>query len=258
MKRPRVSIPTQVVFAVGIVFFASVARSQSYGTNDQVLTIGISTFRGVELAQADIGADAYLYNPVPGAFSYYYAPLALPEGALIKSFCLYANDSDPAAFGYVQAYLVAVKLAPGGESPSTVQIPGASVISSSDIGYGYYCTEPLAYTLRAKADVDGDGNLDAAVHYLALYLPNASENSLSFGGVRLTWSRQVSVPPAAPTFGDVPASDLAFPFVEALAASEITAGCAGGNFCPDANLTRRQMAVFLAKALGLHWGDSAP
>jgi hypothetical protein len=37
-------------------------------------------------------------------------------------------------------------------------------------------------------------------------------------------------------------------------ASGITAGCGGGNYCPDAP-TRRQMAIFLAKALGLHWGD---
>ena len=71
--------------------------------------------------------------------------------------------------------------------------------------------------------------------------------------MKIIWRRQVSPPPATPTFGDVPASDSAFPFIEALAASGITAGCAGGNYCPDANLTRRQMAVFLAKALGLHW-----
>ena len=31
------------------------------------------------------------------------------------------------------------------------------------------------------------------------------------------------------------------------------AGCGSGNFCPDSPLTRRQMAVFLSKALGLHW-----
>ena len=42
-------------------------------------------------------------------------------------------------------------------------------------------------------------------------------------------------------------------FVEALVASGITAGCGNGNFCPDAPLTRGQMAVFLSKALGLHW-----
>jgi hypothetical protein len=36
-------------------------------------------------------------------------------------------------------------------------------------------------------------------------------------------------------------------------ASGITAGCGGGNYCPDAPLTRGQMAVFLSKGLGLHF-----
>ncbi len=44
-----------------------------------------------------------------------------------------------------------------------------------------------------------------------------------------------------------------FQFIEALYASGITAGCGGGNYCPDSPLTRGQMAVFLAKALGLQW-----
>jgi hypothetical protein len=35
--------------------------------------------------------------------------------------------------------------------------------------------------------------------------------------------------------------------------SGITAGCGGGNYCLDAALTRGQMAVFLSKALGLHF-----
>ena len=36
--------------------------------------------------------------------------------------------------------------------------------------------------------------------------------------------------------------------------SGISGGCGDGTtFCPDANLTRRQMAIFLAKALGPHW-----
>ena len=30
-------------------------------------------------------------------------------------------------------------------------------------------------------------------------------------------------------------------------------GCGSGNYCPDANLTRGQMAVFLSKAMGLHF-----
>jgi S-layer homology domain len=53
----------------------------------------------------------------------------------------------------------------------------------------------------------------------------------------------------------VPTTDPAFQFIEALVASGITAGCGSGNYCPDAPLTRRQMAVFLAKALGLQWPE---
>jgi hypothetical protein len=41
-----------------------------------------------------------------------------------------------------------------------------------------------------------------------------------------------------------------------LAASGITGGCGGGNFCPDNPVTRRQMAIFLSKALGLGYAVS--
>ena len=64
---------------------------------------------------------------------------------------------------------------------------------------------------------------------------------------------QVSPAPGSATFGDVPVSHPFFQFVEALAASGITGGCGSGNYCPDAPLTRGQMAVFLSKALGLQW-----
>jgi hypothetical protein len=51
----------------------------------------------------------------------------------------------------------------------------------------------------------------------------------------------------------VPPSSSIFRFVEALADAGITGGCGGGNYCPDSPVTRGQMAVFLASALGLHW-----
>ena len=72
-------------------------------------------------------------------------------------------------------------------------------------------------------------------------------------GVGLGSRLQVSQPPGQPTFLDVPANDPGYAFIEALSASGITAGCGGSKFCPDAVLTRRQMAVFLAKSLGLSW-----
>ena len=68
-------------------------------------------------------------------------------------------------------------------------------------------------------------------------------------GYKLT----VSPSPATATFGDVPVSHPFFQYIEALAASGVTGGCGSGNYCPDAPLTRGQMAVFLSKALGLQW-----
>jgi len=69
---------------------------------------------------------------------------------------------------------------------------------------------------------------------------------------------QVAPAPAVATFLDVPTDNPYFQFVEALAASGITVGCGGGNFCPDSPLSRGQLAVFLAKALGLYWPPAQP
>lgn len=110
-------------------------------------------------------------------------------------------------------------------------------------------------------DTDYDGPLNVHIpnnldHQYILTVEQApSPRPQFFGGVEIWWHRTVSAPPAVATFGDVPTSDPFFQFVEALAASGITEGCGAGNFCPDAALTRGQMAVFLAKALGLHFPD---
>jgi hypothetical protein len=48
-------------------------------------------------------------------------------------------------------------------------------------------------------------------------------------------------------FNDVPVSNLFNAFVDKLVANEITAGCGGGNYCPDSFVTRAQMSVFLLR-----------
>ena len=56
-------------------------------------------------------------------------------------------------------------------------------------------------------------------------------------------------PPCTGTvFGDVTCSSVFDPWIEALAATGITGGCAGGNYCPTNPVLRQQMAVFLLKA----------
>jgi hypothetical protein len=63
----------------------------------------------------------------------------------------------------------------------------------------------------------------------------------------------VSPAPGTATFNDVPTTDPAFKFIEALFNAGITSGCQTSPplYCPDKQVTRREMAVFLAVALGL-------
>jgi hypothetical protein len=49
-------------------------------------------------------------------------------------------------------------------------------------------------------------------------------------------------------FSDVPADAFAAAWIEALANEGIAAGCGGGLFCPDAEVTRAQLAVWLLRA----------
>ncbi len=61
---------------------------------------------------------------------------------------------------------------------------------------------------------------------------------------------------SAETFNDVPVEYWAYSFVETLAAHGITTGCGAGSYCPEDNVTRAQMAVFLER--GIHGSDYIP
>jgi hypothetical protein len=95
--------------------------------------------------------------------------------------------------------------------------------------------DPFHRELVVLAQMDGD---TVTTQFLGAYL-----------GYRL----QISPAPATATFTDVPANHPYFRAIEALSASGITGGCGAGNFCPNQNVTRGEMAAFLARALGLHF-----
>lgn len=57
-------------------------------------------------------------------------------------------------------------------------------------------------------------------------------------------------------FDDVPYDHWAYDHIEALDANGITSGCSIGVFCPNQNVTRSMMAVFLTRAM--HGAASAP
>ncbi len=61
------------------------------------------------------------------------------------------------------------------------------------------------------------------------------------------------IPPTATgtVFSDIPTGYWAADWIEQLAVEAITSGCGGGLYCPDVNVTRAQMAVFLVKTFNL-------
>ena len=57
------------------------------------------------------------------------------------------------------------------------------------------------------------------------------------------------------TFTDVPLNHTFYLDIEAVYAAGIAGGYGDGNYGPADNVTRGQMAAFLARALGLHHID---
>lgn len=102
--------------------------------------------------------------------------------------------------------------------------------------------------LASPITVDNDANS----YHIELIFPVAND-SLLFGSLRVAFRRQISPAPATATFNDVPTDHALFRAVEAVADAGISGGCGDGNFCPGDAVTRGELAVFLARALGLHW-----
>ena len=239
------------ILAIGslLVGLASgIAAAQSYGPGDQVLSVDASAFLGQGLV-AGFTNEGYLYA-FGGSDLVVYAPLVLPDGAEITQICLYAKNEDPA--NAVDLQVQAVKLVSAGQTPGVVDIPGTLLVADFHFGFGTVCTDPISYVFHESADVDNDGTSEIVAHRLWAYVP---AGAFGLGGARITWHRQVSPAPATATFQDVPPDHPFFSYIEALRASGITGGCQASPplYCPDAALTRGQMAAFLGIALGLHW-----
>jgi S-layer homology domain len=167
------------------------------------------------------------------AFAYFTAPLSLPSGAIVKSFQMDACD-DTGSSGYVQGSMVET------DRLGTI----VAIINPFVLSDGTGCK---TFT------VDTTGLNTTKHFYLIANISAAPGHTAGLAGMVVGYQLQVSPPPGSATFGDVPTSHPFFQFIEALAASGITGGCGGGNYCPDNPVTRGQMAVFLSKALGLQF-----
>ena len=225
------------------------ARPKTYGTTQpSYYVIDASelspTSTGIDYSAINNNQLRYLTN---FAGLYFMAPVRLPAGAHVTSIGIDYYDSSTT--GEVQASFLTCN--PSGNSCAmALGNPGcddANVTVCSENAFA------PGFASHAE-DVSDDGiTIDSGLRYVVYAGNTTTDGSTAISQIRIAYYLQVSPPPANATFNDVPTTDPAFPFVEAVSASGITAGCGGGNYCPDQPITRRQMAVFLAKALGLQW-----
>jgi hypothetical protein len=213
------------------------SRPKAYGTEDYTVTVvpAVAFLPSSSDESYSTSGSYGRYGPT-NTIQNFYAPVEIPPGALIDYIGLNSTTDATNAIG------VALYRRFSDGSVDTVGTFGSTV-------HGWatdYNSGPFAYS-------DGGSRTSYIVH-----VQQGSFPTLQFFGHVEVWYRLRVFNPAGTPFNDVPPDHPFYQFIGALASSGITAGCGGGNFCPANPLTRGQMAVFLAKALGLHWAPSAP
>jgi hypothetical protein len=165
------------------------------------------------------------------------APVLLPAGAAIQRMELEACDTSATAEVFAQLFRVTG--------------PDASISELAEVITGVTQTSGCNYFSVDLSPVETVDNRNFT--YLVRVGITGAGSTTRFQAVRVYYRRQVSPPPGTATFNDVPTSSAWFPYVEALTSAGITGGCAPSLYCPNDPITRGQMAVFLAKALGLQF-----
>lgn len=221
---------------------AASAKPQVFGAATTYVTVGEWEFVPTDSShawgdKADNNNLAQKYAKEP--YMVFIGGPKLPSGALLTTLEFDYCDDNAAGLADVSLYLQDYDYK--GNALSTL----TTISSSGAPGctYGSADLTPFNYTV------------DNFERRLVFYVTMGSngDDTTRFSGVIIGYRLQVSPAPAIPTFNDVPTTDFGFQYIEALVASAITGGTGGGNYSPDAYVTRRQMAIFISKALGLSY-----
>lgn len=233
---------------------ASVVRN-AYGTASEYQWIASEEFdaRHASTQWGVAGPYNYMTRTEPGGDSFFHSALPLPNGAQLEALRLLYADTDTTPGKNPTIYLCRYwSDFDAGTNPGA-DCPYSATGDDATNGPGSILLDVNA-TIASRADLSPSPGAEDVKWVVYVDIP-VTNGTIGFGGVRMTWRRQVAPAPSTATFADVPVTDLYHPFVEAIAAAGITSGCGSGNFCPDAPVLRRQMAVFIARALGLHWTE---
>jgi S-layer homology domain len=120
--------------------------------------------------------------------------------------------------------------------------PAGATYSISDSGADYGTVSPGARAPCFDATADCYAVLVSAATRPAPHWDATFEETLSDTSVR-TWPLHIGG-----SFSDAASSRADYRYVETVFHHGITSGCGSGVFCPDASVSRAQMAVFLLRA----------
>ncbi len=222
---------------------AVLASPRTFGTShDSLQRIGAQGFAPSDSAfgysYTDGNTTFLRYSTAPTNQAFIAHPV-LPSGALLVGVEFDVCDIDPGD----EVTMAALSTDSLG---SNLQFIGLPVTTTGTPG-----CDPVFIDLTSANFV-----VDNATNQILLDIVLISgTTSQSFAGATVFYRLQVSPAPAVASFNDVPVDHPFFQFIEALKSSGITGGCqvAPPLYCPDNFVTRGQMAVFLAKALGLQF-----
>jgi ELWxxDGT repeat protein len=135
----------------------------------------------------------------------------------------------------------------------TTAITGTAILPSSGSHSGQSATVTgLGLVPGATFALDGDpaSNIEFGTPaYITGVTPPLAPGTLNDLTLTSPGDPDVVVPDAFfADFLDVSQTHPFHDFVEALVRGGVTAGCTGGNYCPDSSVTREQMAVFLLRS----------
>jgi hypothetical protein len=208
---------------------------------------------GIALGQAKL--DVYIVDANGAKVAYY------PSGLMFIDGTPYAVPAAPTGF-FPSALLVFYATpdcsgTPYLESFDTGMSFAVSVTYTSDGLFHYPAQQtPATITLLSRQQLNSDGTFGACASMLGR---QSSVPLVSFPAppflppFHLVENLQVSPAPPVSTFNDVPTTHPFFRYIEALSNSGVSAGCSASPplYCPDKPITRGEVAVLIAKALGL-------
>ena len=219
------------------------APSEAWGGQTGLAWIAASQFtvRTGNTAPVLSYNGVHFYHSPGSAFpERYFAQLTAQPGERVSEIACLFRDTSAVNDVFFQWQRYRTNLTTGASTSTGL----ASFTSTGSPGFG------IAFLIPAAAEtmhVFDPATNQLVNHYIAADIADDTD----FAGCYVFYQRQVGPAPATATFNDVPTSSPQFRYVEALVDTSVTGGCAPNLYCPNDPVTRGQMAVFLAKALGM-------